>query len=391
MDWNYIIALESRFTSWGFEPDLVGEHGYDGRLVTLNDLIVSRGGGPWKLDLSDFWSIPGQFLCEDVRDRVYGVLEIFDWEGNGMQKPKPNYETSVFDLALHLMSHTRDEHPVSAAIVIDLLELGKLLTRDLVAQYQASQHLKQPVDVDWYLWPHQPRGICLLRQDCLGRLSADLELAEEEEVESATEVSRLLKSAAQMDGANATALPFSNEQKPSQIYTGDTVSAIAWPEVKPGDILIQAGHFTFVIRQVANDSYFRVVAHAIKLSQFDYRVWEYWTCGCWLQEVKESVSNQGVLLAFTSLTHPEELIMGTFSDNGYTLSSRVVRGLLNIPPIGTLVEDASTDSWKAETWARSIEQSCTEHDAKESNRWRRKPIQFAAASGCGPALETVTI
>ena len=47
-------------------------------------------------------------VCEDPRDRIYGILRLIDWERFGVPRPVPDYSISLHQLALEALKRVRD-------------------------------------------------------------------------------------------------------------------------------------------------------------------------------------------------------------------------------------------------------------------------------------------
>ncbi|KAM3415986.1 hypothetical protein BST61_g9475 [Cercospora zeina] len=392
MSWEDIVELQRRLYGWGFDDYVHSDKDHCDTIISnLDDLLHIGDRAYSSSGLNGIWGLLAQFLCEDVRDRIYGVLGLIDWEQAEVPMPVPDYESPVFELTVRLVPQARNQRLQASSGQTKLLGLELLPTPILIDQFKASQYLKQSAAVDPPMWVFKPYNVCFVQQDCHGRLCADLVLMEDGEWESAFEAGRLLKAAAQLNGRDAIALPFSDGEDPVRIYTGDTVSVIVWPEVEPGDILVQINRHCFVTRQLVDETKFRVVGHAFLLNQFTFRHQRSWTCGCWPSEEQKMGPTKFLTLSFPKLNNAEAMMLATRSSDGHMMNSRLERCLLNVPPIGSLVEDhSSTELQDADIWVQTIEESCTEHNAEECNRWRRNLLQFAAASGCGRLLYTVT-
>ncbi|KAI0186508.1 heterokaryon incompatibility protein-domain-containing protein [Xylaria flabelliformis] len=112
--------------------------------------------------------------CYDPRDRLYGLLSLVDW--TGVQKPRPNYDSDVFDLALDVLrfcalpleespNMDANSDPMSVALwIMDSFELTKQSTPKLSASIQ-QRRVNQlhktstagPVTIDRTL-PRYPSG-----------------------------------------------------------------------------------------------------------------------------------------------------------------------------------------------------------------------------------------
>ncbi|GIZ47137.1 hypothetical protein CKM354_001023700 [Cercospora kikuchii] len=352
-------------------------------LLYLLDYQGTQGekGAYWHW--TKFWNALEEFSCTDARDLVYGVLGMFDWDEADVEKPQPDYEMSTFDLAVRLIPRRPAVYEDVLGHLMELLGLNKLAISGLIQEFNASRPLEQSAGFELPEWRFEIRGIGSVGQDCYGRLCADLSPQIVTEFESANEVVCLLQSEIQVDRRDDMVLPSSNGREPVRIYTGGTVSVVAWSEVKPDDILVQIANQVLVGR-IIDASHFRVVGNAIVLSNFDWKRFENWTCTCW-PEQSAIYSRFRVLLSSTDLSHAEALMLSGESSDGSSLSSRVKRSRLSTPAIGTVFKDIT---YEVETGTpfgiRPIKETCALHNAEECNQWLEYPMRFAAASGCGP-------
>jgi hypothetical protein len=66
--------------------------------------LASGTWGPRKL--AEVLEAMQHFHCTDVRDRLYGVLSLVDWQDTTI--PVPDYEQDSFQIAVEIMRHTLD-------------------------------------------------------------------------------------------------------------------------------------------------------------------------------------------------------------------------------------------------------------------------------------------
>lgn len=72
---------------------------------------ISALGSQRLLSLLEAMEAVSLLECFDPRDKLYGIMSLVDW--TGLQKPQPNYDSDIFDLAVETMralalSHERE-------------------------------------------------------------------------------------------------------------------------------------------------------------------------------------------------------------------------------------------------------------------------------------------
>ena len=196
----------------------------------------------------------------DPRDRVCGLIRLIDWNHDGCSAPAPDYTISNFQLACHLAERScffRFDQllPMCKALKLD----GPAM--DMLGPIDPAAHTSSPLRTK-----HTGiSGASIIRLDERGRLCADLvqDFAEAHPTYLRPAFSALL-----------------NERNPLDIYTGEQISALAAPEARPGDIIVQTLRVGMVLRPREEACTYRTLGIVVFLDGYRVPQGKYRDCPC---------------------------------------------------------------------------------------------------------------
>ncbi|KAJ1322839.1 HET domain-containing protein [Microdochium nivale] len=218
--------------TFGFQLELS-----KGRQPTSSIANMAKLAAYGSMLLSHALARSANLLCADARDRIYAMVRLVDWHASDVPRPAPDYTLSVIDVLTKL---SRRGEAIDIATFQSLANAMRLSDSDFAG----------PDDevADWIGHIHDAQVI-QLRDD--GRLCIDRKAtADGQEDDVADPRTRFL---------------FGGHE-PVQILGFGGVIAVACPETKAGDIILETSSFHIVVRPTAQPHWYRLVGRA-KISE----------------------------------------------------------------------------------------------------------------------------
>lgn len=219
-----------------------------------------------KIPLDDAFRYLCYHLCSDPRDRLYGALQLIDWSSTTLGKIVPNYDLSVYDLALRVLP---DIDFITTSFLVWAFEMGHG-DKWVVQRRQERKVYAQAEPLD------SSNG-SLIPRDLSSNASRSVE-AYASFVQIQCQVSGRLSAAPEGFSTLKTGIYWGSldslilttmEPQPRKVFVNEEVKVLVCAATKPGDLLM---HFnppedgwssvSLVIRQRA-ELVFDIVGQAV--------------------------------------------------------------------------------------------------------------------------------
>ncbi|KAH7021524.1 heterokaryon incompatibility protein-domain-containing protein [Microdochium trichocladiopsis] len=339
---------------------------------------------PLPVNLGGFGFINGissQLLCEDPRDRIYGMLRLINYETHGVPQIVPDYNLSRLQLASKLIHDGHFSYIVSLKALIQALELTD---KDIAS----SCHLITAIQDETRDWLSDIRNAFVIQSHDDGQLYTEA-LRASSTIQSSLGVSF-------------------HGYEPSKIYGPAGIVALACPGTMAGDILLETEFFDAIVRPHKTLHEYRVVGQAA-IFRDSVSISPSFECSCWRENSGYDYSSADVMISFQAgvqealsqaillKSASAALSATTSSKEGFKEDLGRFR-MARIPVPGSILRDVTIEqrftrepnSYKIREWRsgcpRHKKESKTYHEAA-----RRGPLSFLAASNGGQSVVFIRI
>lgn len=259
-----------------------------------------------ELDLSDIFSYFGEFKCSNPLDKLYGALHMIDWPDE--QEPIfPDYERSVFDLALDLCRYLRLDEVCDMVKAFQIHDrhpdLQRLVSSRSHADTEtiASSSLETPLSRS-YVWQSANAAFIVGLEDAQGSYHMPFPMPDR------------MRSPMDID---ISAINW-NGSLPRVVAEGDELIALVCKEARVGDVLLRI-MLNYPILLVLRPMYGNtcdVVGQALELDNFEDHAVGQRLSGMWERRFRD-----GNLLVTSEFSAEDMLLLA-----GQGLSPDVGRG-----------------------------------------------------------------
>lgn len=200
--------------------------------------------------------------CENLRDRIYGMLRLIDWERFGVPRPLPDYTITIPQLALQAVERVRDLDLNNTELIASRLEVSLQELTNMSSYSNANDAITRH-----RTWTSGLCGARPIYEDNEQRLCVSMTS------NLASEYPNLALST--IDSVDAVSRRYRRRlfggKSPLHLYTGNSVSVLACPETLSGDILVEMSLTNYwVLRPTNNTSVYGMVGKAIVLDSVHF-------------------------------------------------------------------------------------------------------------------------
>ncbi|KAM3074953.1 hypothetical protein ACMFMG_008358 [Clarireedia jacksonii] len=312
--------------------------------------------------------------CQDIRDRIYGTLNLIDWERFHVPRPVPDYNISRVLLAVEVLRRTLDlNFRLIGFATVPALEIAidDLIAEGFVSIHGVSNLDKVPsgstLSRSWY---DSVQGAVRIEGDVSMGLHVNLRKGKDYGLDS-TKAEDVFAAWDDGERIGGYPKPFGGKT-PVKVFTDSTLSLLACPDTRAGDILLHVTYAGILIIRPADDATsYIVVGKAILVNGYKMLVGNTaagsaWTCECWSKLPRKSHATACIYVRF-HVSDIQALCLGTGTVEDQPKQS-LYQASLNIPEPGTLIQDITDRNWRSDQAIVPFSEACERHCSVDTSR-----------------------
>ena len=376
MDWIRVMGLGGRLHYITLHP-ITGDntpylkHG----LWSINKLIRTDDR-----HLTTYLTHTAYMECQDIRDRIFSVVSLVDWDTHDAMPLLPDYNMTRYRLASELMWRMPELDTKYVSEIVSALDLEEKSIQ--ILEHLRSEGLAHCPGLSAQdtreIWSSVVVSAHIIDLDAQGRF----------QIVSQLPLTNALKEECDLlfpyDEINHLA---TSKVVPLYVGGSETLIGFGSGDLHPGDILIFGHALDLILRARSDASAFSIVGGAHVDSSF-----EKWMrnlvateiCACWLATYSRYTKHE-LTIAFEASRREvlaDQIALCVFDTDDH-IESYLERHAIGIVRAGSRVKDVTTAIWPEHRSIGPPEPLCPAHRSSELHRIQGNALWYAVLSGSG--------